>query len=90
MAQANYIAQKAWNAIHFVMHVFKVGNRNRKSSAYTSLVCTVLEYGGVCWDPYSGQKHALDRVQAKAAQCTNHTKDSDWETLALRCTTARL
>ena len=24
----------------------------------------------------------LDRVQKKAAQFTNHTKDSDWETLA--------
>ena len=32
----------------------------------------------------------LHRVQRKAAQFTNHTKDSDWETLAQRRTTARL
>jgi len=31
-----------------------------------------------------------DRVQNKAAQFTNHTKDSDWETLAQRRTLARL
>jgi hypothetical protein len=34
--------------------------------------------------------NALDRVQKKAAQFTNHTKDSDLETLAQRRTTACL
>jgi len=34
--------------------------------------------------------NALDRVQKKAAQFTNHTKDSDLETLAQRWTIARL
>jgi len=34
--------------------------------------------------------NALDRVQKKSAQFTNHTKDSDWETLAQRRTIARL
>jgi len=48
-----------------------------------SLVCPVLEYGAACWDPCrEGQINALDRVQTKAAQFANHTKDSDWETLA--------
>ena len=32
----------------------------------------------------------LDRVQTKAAQFTNHTQDSDWETLVQRRTIARL
>ena len=32
----------------------------------------------------------LDRVQKEAAQFANHTKDSDWETLAQRRTIARL
>ena len=32
----------------------------------------------------------LHRVQTQAAQFTNHTKDSDWETLAQRRTIARL
>jgi len=36
-----------------------------------------------------GQINALDRVQKKAAQFTNHMKDSDWETLAQRRTIAR-
>jgi len=33
-----------------------------------------------------GQINALDRVQKKAAEFTNHTKDSDWENLALNRT----
>jgi hypothetical protein len=36
------------------------------------------------------QINALDRVQKKADQFTNHTKDSDWITLAQRRTIARL
>jgi len=32
---------------------------------------------------------ALDRVLKKDAQFTNHTKDSDWETLAQRRTITR-
>ena len=55
------------------------------------MVLPVLEYGAACWDPCKeGQINALDRVQTKAAQFTNHTKDSDWETLAQRRTIARL
>ena len=83
--QVNYTAQKAWKAFHFVMRVIKKGNRNKKSLACTSLVRPVLQYGSACWDPCGGQKNALDRVQF-----TNHTKDSDWETLAQRRTIARL
>ena len=36
------------------------------------------------------QINELDRVQKEAAQFTNHTKDSDWETLAHRRRIARL
>jgi len=54
------------------------------------LVRPIVEYGSACWDPCRGQINALDRVQKKAAQFTNHTKDSDWETLAQRRTIARL
>ena len=36
------------------------------------------------------QINTLDRVQKKAAEFTNHTKDSEWETLAQRRMTARL
>jgi len=55
------------------------------------LVCPILEYGAACWDLCGeGQINALDQVQKKAAQLTNHTKDSDWETLAQRRTIARL
>jgi len=56
-----------------------------------SLVRPILEYGAACWDPCrDGQINALDRVQKKAAQFSNHTKDSDWETLAERRKIARL
>ena len=50
----------------------------------------VLEYRSACWDPCRGQINELDRAQQTAAQFTNHTQDSDWETLAQRRTIARL
>ena len=88
--QVNYTVQKAWKAVHFVMHVLKKGN-NTKSLTYVSLVSPILEYGSACWDPcIEGQINALDQVQKKAAQFTNHTKDSDWEALAQHRTIARL
>ena len=81
--QVNDIVQKAWKALHFVMCFLKKGNRNTKSSAYTSLVRPVFEYGSACGDLCrKGQINALDQVQKKAVQFTNHMKDSDWETLA--------
>jgi len=65
------------------MHVLKKGNRNTKSLAYASLVHPLLEYGSACWDPCrGGQINVLDQVQKKDAKFTNHTNDSDWETLA--------
>ena len=86
-----YTVQKAWKELHFVMHVLKKGNRNAKSLAYMSLVHPILEYGSACWDPCrGGQINALDQVQKKAAQFTNHTKDSEWETLVQRRTIVRL
>jgi hypothetical protein len=73
------------------MCVLNKGNRNTKSLAYLSLVCPILEYGSACWEPYiEGHINALDRVQKKAAQFSNHTKGSDWETLAQHRTIARL
>ena len=36
-----------------------------------------------------GQINALDRVEKESAQFTNHTKKSDWETLAQLRTIAR-
>jgi len=88
--QVNYTALKAWKTLHFVMRALKKGNRNTESLAYTSLVRPVLEYGSACWDPRrEGEINTLDRVQKKAAQFTNHTKDSDWEVLAQLRTIAR-
>jgi hypothetical protein len=55
-------------------------------------VCSLLfisEYRS--WDPCrEGETNALDQVEKTAAQFTNHTKDSDWETLAQRRKIARL
>ena len=80
MDQVNYIAHKAWKALHFVMRFLKKGNRNTKILAHMSLVRPVLDYGAACWDPCrEGQINALDRVQKRAAQFTNHTNDCDWE-----------
>jgi hypothetical protein len=56
-----------------------------QSSAHTTLIHPTREYGATCWDPCrEGQINALDQAQNKAAQFTNHTKASDWETLAQR------
>ena len=43
--QVNYTAQKAWEALNFVMCVLKKGNRNTKRLAYRSLILPILEYG---------------------------------------------
>jgi hypothetical protein len=50
--QVNYTVKKGWKALHFAKRILKNGNSNTKSSAYTSLVRPILEYGAVCWDPY--------------------------------------
>jgi hypothetical protein len=47
--QVNYIVQKAWKALHFVMRVSKKEIRIQK--LYTSLVRPIVEYGAACWDP---------------------------------------
>jgi hypothetical protein len=73
------------------MRVFKTGNSNIKRLAHTSSVRPILEHWSASWDPCrKGQINALDRVQRKAAQFTNHTKNSDWKTLAQRRAIAQL
>jgi hypothetical protein len=85
------MVQKAWKALHFVMHVVKEGSKNTKSIVYKSLVCPILEYGAACWDPYREcQINALDRVQNKAAKFAHHTGDLDWESLAQHRKIARM
>jgi hypothetical protein len=73
------------------MRVLKKGIRNTNCLVHTSLVRPILECDSACWDPCKeGEINALDRERKKAVQFTNHTKDSDWETLAQRRTIARL
>ena len=87
--QVNYVVQKAWKALQFAMRFVK--KKEKKSLAYTSLVRPVLQYVAACWDPCrKGHLIALDRLQSKSAQITNHSKDSDWETLVQRRTIAQL
>ena len=91
MNQVNYTVQKAQMVLHFIMWILEKGNRNTKSLAYMSLVRPILEYGAARWDPCKeGQINALDQIQMKAAQFTNHTKDYDWETLDQHRMIARL
>jgi hypothetical protein len=47
----NYTVQKAWRALHFIMHIVKNGNKNTKSLAYMLLVRPILKHGAACWDP---------------------------------------
>jgi hypothetical protein len=79
--QVNYTAQRAWKALHFIMHVLNKGNSNMKSLTYMSLVRPILEYRAFCWDPYKeSQIHIVDCVQKKGAKFANHMRDSVWET----------
>jgi hypothetical protein len=83
--QVNYTIQKAWRALHLVMRIVKKGNKYTICFVYTSLVCPILEYGAACWDPYREcQISALDRVRNKAAIFAQHSRGSDWESLAQR------
>jgi len=40
--QVNYIAQKAWKALQFVLHVLKTGNRNKKNLAYKRKILNLI------------------------------------------------
>ena len=83
--QVNYTVQKAWRALHFVMHIVKKRNKNTKSLAYMSLVRPILEYGVACWDPYREcQIRALDRVQNKAVKFVHYSGGSNWESQVRR------
>jgi hypothetical protein len=66
------------------MRILKKGNNNTKHLAYTALVSPILEYGAVCWDPYTGQIGALNRVQSRAAKFANNADQTGWESLAER------
>jgi hypothetical protein len=46
--QVDYTVQKAWRAVHFVMHIVKRGNKSTKSLTYKSLIRPILEYGAAC------------------------------------------
>jgi len=85
------MVQKAWRALHFVMHIIKKGNKNTKSLAYTSLVRPILKYGAAFWDPYREcQISAFDRAKNKAAKFAQHSEGLDWESLAHRRKRARM
>jgi len=89
--QVNYMVQKVWRALHFVMRIVKKINKNIKSLAYTSVVRPILEYGAACWDPYMEcQITALDRVQNKAVKFARYSGGSDCEYLAQRRKIARI
>lgn len=43
--------------------------RAHKSTAYTTLVRSILEYGSIVWDPYTQQdKQCLEKIQRRAAR----------------------
>jgi len=87
----NYTVKKAWKALHFIMCILKKGNSSIKNLAYMTLVCPILEYGAVCWDPYSEEQiHALNRVQKKVAKFVYHMNESNWETLSQRREISRI
>ena len=46
----NYTLRKARKALHFIIHILKKGNNNKKRLAYTALGRPILECGTVSWD----------------------------------------
>ena len=61
----NYTLRKARKALHFIMRILKKGNNNTKCLAYTALVGVTLEYGAVCWDPYTERSGKRFKLGAK-------------------------
>jgi len=87
--EVNYMVQKVWRALHFVMRIVNKGNKNTKILAYTSLVRPILEYGAAYWDPYREcQISASDRVQNKAIKFAHCLGRTEWESLAQHRNTA--
>jgi len=73
----NYTLRKAWKALHFMMRILQTRNNNMKRLAYMALVKLILEYGVVCWDPYTeGQVRALNHVQKRVAKFANDINES--------------
>jgi len=72
------------------MFVPKGENKNTKRLAYMSLVCPTFEYGSACCESFIRQINSLDQSTEKSCSIYIFYKNSDWETLAQRKTTARL
>jgi hypothetical protein len=76
--QVNFPVQKAWRALHFIMHIVERGNNNTKSLAYTSLVRPMLgsiqRTSDQCFTPRT----------KKVAKFAHYTGGFVWESLAQR------
>lgn len=90
------IVSKALRALYFVMRNLKMGTKQAREKAYTTIVRPLLEYCSPIWNPSLVTHIALlDRVQRKAARlvCRNfdaYTSNTliqeamKWETLSAR------
>ena len=62
-------ANKASIALGMLRRNLKFLPRSYKSTAYTTLVRSILEYGSIVWDPYTQQdKQCLEKIQRRAAR----------------------
>ncbi len=69
--QVNSVVGKSWRSLRFVMRILKKSTVRAKELAFMSLVRPILEYGAICWDPYSIlQQRNLEKIQRRASKFT--------------------
>ena len=62
------ITKKATTTLNFKRRSLKNFPEECRKTAYLSLVCSILDYGQIVWDPYLKQNiERLERVQRQAA-----------------------
>jgi len=81
------ISKKANSTLGFLCRNLRGFNQDHKRVAYIALVCSILEYGSVVWDPYTkGNIERLEHVQ----RCAARFMTNDYTTKTPGCVTDML
>ena len=81
------VTKKANASLGFLQRHLKIGQKNKKTSAYFTLVKSQLEYATAMWDPYTQTyktyKNKIEMVQRRAAQyfCNNYNREASVTTM---------
>lgn len=68
-SRVNYVISKCNYKLYYFKRVFHSAQFNTKLLLYKSLICPVMDYASVIWDPYTCKdKRKLERVQWNAVR----------------------